>query len=694
MTVARQKELAELALAGGAQRTAVVEVAEIPFRPEFREACEANVCGHYKTCWMCPPDVGEIDELIARVKSYRYAFVFQTVDPLEDSFDIEGMEAAARRHSDLMQALMGDAKRIFGDETITLGAGRCHVCERCARADEEPCRYPDKAVPSLEAHGIAVSELAALCGMNYINGQNTVTFFGAFLYRQEDGMNITATIIKDGNRKQMQAEAGLLLSQILGDSGHSLDLPCGGKGTCLRCAVRTAGALSPPSEPERRRFSQAELDGGMRLACQTRALGDVQVEAPSAGAFERILAGEQAAGAARAPLFTRYGVAADIGTTTLCVQLHGLDGLLQTATAKNPQTAFGADVISRIEQALAGRGAELAATIRTRLAEMIAALAAEQGIPVEQIDAAVLTGNTTMLYLLAGQNPEPLSHAPFAADRLFGEFVPAAELRLPLAAGAQVYLPRCMSAFVGADITAAVLAGSMCETEETALLADIGTNGEIALWHKGELLCCSTAAGPAFEGVGITHGVYGVQGAIDRVWLEDGRIRCSTIGGAPAVGICGSGVVDALAAMLEAGVIDETGAFQLEDDELELREGVFITAQDVRMAQLAKGSVRAGIETLLQTAGVEKQMVKRFLIAGGFGNYLDLQNAARIGLVPPELLPCAQAIGNAAQSGAALLLRERDTIVRAERLAQSARTVALDANPVFTDNYMRCMMFE
>ncbi|MCL2033360.1 MAG: DUF2284 domain-containing protein [Oscillospiraceae bacterium] len=175
------ENLKDLALSLGAKNAAFVKVSDLSFRREFRAACEQNTCGKYKTCWMCPPDVGDIDEMIARAKAYENALVFQTVNQLEDSFDIEGMEAAAKKHTTLTTAILKAVRpRLPG--ALILGAGACHVCKACARLEDKPCINPENAIASLEAYGIAVSELAALCGMNYINGPNTVTFFGGVLF--------------------------------------------------------------------------------------------------------------------------------------------------------------------------------------------------------------------------------------------------------------------------------------------------------------------------------------------------------------------------------------------------------------------------------------------------------------------------------------------------------------------------------
>lgn len=181
MTADRQT-LVQTALQKGAENAAVISVGDIPFRREFRAACEQNTCGKFGRCWMCPPDVGDIDAMIEQAAAYRHALVYQTIGKLEDSFDIEGMEEAAFAHNALAQTLTDAVRPLLGKDMLRLGAGACHVCERCTRMDNEPCRHPDQALASLESYGIAVSELAALCKLKYINGTNTVTYFGAFLY--------------------------------------------------------------------------------------------------------------------------------------------------------------------------------------------------------------------------------------------------------------------------------------------------------------------------------------------------------------------------------------------------------------------------------------------------------------------------------------------------------------------------------
>lgn len=183
--MADEKVLVDIALKHGADRAAVIAVESIPFDAAFRKACEANSCGKYGRCWMCPPDVGDINEMIGKAREYDRAFVFQTVGQLEDSFDFEGMMDAAKHHNDIAQAVSDEVLPMLPG-ALVLGAGACQVCERCAKETEEPCRFPDKAIASLESYGIAVYQLAPLCGMKYINGTDTVTYFGTVLFGRGD----------------------------------------------------------------------------------------------------------------------------------------------------------------------------------------------------------------------------------------------------------------------------------------------------------------------------------------------------------------------------------------------------------------------------------------------------------------------------------------------------------------------------
>lgn len=297
------------------------------------------------------------------------------------------------------------------------------------------------------------------------------------------------------NGVTITAQQNTLLSEIL-----KMEKPCGGHAKCGKCKVVACGELSEVSDSEKRILTVTELLSGIRLACCTYAVGDCTVRVLNSVSNERILTDSVLTNIQADPQFKQYGVAIDIGTTTIAAKLFDKDGnMLSEACGLNPQQAFGADVISRIESALSGHADELTKSIRGKIDEIILQLARLAKINPSQIDGIVITGNSVMLSLLAGQSVEPFSHAPFMLSRKFGETLTAAELELySLTPEASVYLPPCISAFVGADITCAVLSSNLM-SERCAVLADIGTNGEIALNNNGKLSVCSTAAGPALK---------------------------------------------------------------------------------------------------------------------------------------------------------------------------------------------------
>lgn len=490
------------------------------------------------------------------------------------------------------------------------------------------------------------------------------------------------------NGEPRPARIGSPLSEIiLGEK------PCGGHGKCGKCKVFANGKLSLPSEAELKFLSKDELAAGIRLSCCTFAEGDCEVKSLESAIEAQIVTGGKQAGFKLNPTFENYGAAIDIGTTTLAARLYDTKGSLLAETSRlNPQSQFGADVISRIEAALGGSAQTLAVSIRRALCDILAELELSAKVDTKKIDSVVITGNTVMLSLLTLEDTEPFSHAPFAAKRLFGEVLKASELDLSvLSPEAKIHLPPCISAFVGADTVCALLATGLCE-HDSAMLVDIGTNGEMAVWHENRLNVCSTAAGPAFEGVGISMGMRGAAGAIDKVILSGEKLESHVIGGGDAIGICGSGLVDAAACMLEYEILDETGA--LDDDPFPLKDSVTITGRDIRMLQLAKSAICAGLLTLLESAGFEPEDVATLYIAGGFGNYLNKASAAKIGLLPCALAENSETVGNAALSGASMLLLDSGLMEKAKNMTAHAEVLDLSTNKSFSERYMLGMIFE
>ncbi len=474
----------------------------------------------------------------------------------------------------------------------------------------------------------------------------------------------------------IQTEPGVRLSDVLRAQGFEIISPCGGRGVCGKCAVMLNGQVSLPNT--------AEQKAGVRLACQAVLQGDAEVILPREQIMEGIELGSGSL-ASVDPMEGSYGAAVDIGTTTIALNLYDLKtgDCLSRCGMPNPQISVAADVMSRIGAAMAGRAGLLQTQVTGAVNTLLAQACSLAEIDISRVGSMVCTGNTTMLYLLTGKNPAALSHAPFEADHLFDETLSFCER--------ETYLPPCMHAFVGADTTCAVLASGLCGEKGTVLLCDVGTNGEIVLWKNGEMLVTSTAAGPAFEGAGISCGCGSVRGAIDSVSLKDGKPYVHVIGEEKAAGICGSGLIDAVAAALDLGIVDETGC--MTGEFFELSPSVRLLPGDIRAVQLAKAAIAAGIDTLLEEAGVCAEDIDVFYIAGGFGSHMKAKSAAAIGLFPESLISRTVTLGNVALSGAARLLLDRGAQKYAGEIAGLARHINLGGNPRFNNNYMEHMMF-
>lgn len=481
---------------------------------------------------------------------------------------------------------------------------------------------------------------------------------------------------------EIPAESGELISAVLSRAAIDFALPCAGNHTCGKCKVRVTGKCGAPDDTEARMLSAEELSLGVRLACCCRVNGNACVTLP-AGQSAAVLAW------AKLPDFERtergFGLAADIGTTTVAMRLidRTTGEILATASAENRQRRYGADVISRVSACAAHGTAAVSAVIIEQIEDL--ARQCMQCAHIAKVDECVVTGNTAMLHLFAGLDPASLGASPFAVQSYFGR---VSDHRV---AGAPVYLPRAVGAFVGADITCAILASGMTRQTGTTLLVDIGTNGEMALCQNGTLRCCATAAGPAFEGAGLSMGMPAAGGAIRAVSLCNGEVRFDVIGEQKALGICGSGVIDALRVMKELDIIDESG--YLEEDFFIGSSGVRVTQQDIRQIQLAKSAVCAGILTLLHSAGVTPRDIERFYIAGGFGGSMNSRSAAAIGLYPAELEGKMVCIGNGALGGASMLLLNRKARREAEFIAKQAEEISLSTSPFFTEAYVACMVF-
>ncbi len=595
----------------------------------------------------------------------------------------------------------------------------------------------------------------------------------------------------------VQVAAGTSLSEAAQQAGLSISTPCGGKGTCGKCQVLVwSGEVSGITAAEEKMLSEEQLRRGLRLACQTQALGDVEVEvveqqrvvvrkelsddslrdvelSPRVKRLELSLEppvlGDQRSdlsrlwGAAgqdccecrallavleKLPAVLRdgefqvaatmmddllveveplasaaetLGVAVDIGTTTIVAYIINLrTGQLEaTSSTLNPQTVHGADVISRIAY---GRDepngrtvlqAEVVAAIDNLIADALADIGASN----RQLYEMTVVGNTAMHHLLLGLDPQYIAQAPYIPVATQPLTLYARDLGIPMHEGGQVFTLPIVAGFVGADTVGVMTAADICNRGPTLAL-DIGTNGEVILWSGERLLCASTAAGPAFEGAKISQGMYAAPGAISRVDLENGDLRIGTIDDEPARGICGSALFDITAALLASGALGVNGRMADSEDGLppgiaarmfgegnerrvllaaeeDAHEGqaVYLTQRDVREIQLAKGAVRAGVEVLLEEAGMAASELEEVLLAGAFGNHIRPESAVGMGILPRVPLERIKGVGNAAGAGAVMALCSERWRTLACELAARAEHIELASSASFQTRFMETMLF-
>lgn len=513
------------------------------------------------------------------------------------------------------------------------------------------------------------------------------------------------TVYNDFGSRRVEAHEGeTLYSVIKRIQGVTFDAPCGGRRTCGKCKVKASGAISDISECELDALSEREIADGIRLACCTIVAGDCEVWLQGAGDMSIQTDGMSTASFELSPASgpdgkpAKWGAAVDIGTTTVAVYLCDLENGIIAATDAfvNPQRAYGADVITRLEYIIKNHPAnteELRAALLGDINASVARLCASVGIAPQDVGCMSLAGNTVMQHIAAGRDARGIANAPFTVDTLFGYSVSAAEAGLAIDPHASVYYMPCFAAYVGGDIASGLVAAGVDQSEGTTLFIDVGTNGEMGLGNKNGICLCATAAGPAFEGAHIDCGMAGVTGAINEVWVDDGEIRFSVIGGTEPRGICGSGLIDAVAALLEIGEVDETGRLE-ENYYLDREHNVYISPHDIRELQLAKAAVCGGIMTLLDDAGQKPSDITRVALAGGFGAHINRHSACRIGLIPPELEDKIEVVGNTAGMGAVAYLMSASVRDRIGKISGPiTRYLELSGNEFFMDAYIEQMMF-
>lgn len=473
-------------------------------------------------------------------------------------------------------------------------------------------------------------------------------------------------------KRNIEAAAGENLLHVLRSAGFCVNAACGGNGSCGKCKVC--------------------IDGEEVLACRRVIDRDMTITLPGAEGAHIITDGISQPTAISCK--DGFCLAFDIGTTTVAgYLLNGKTGReLCCESTLNPQVSYGADIISRIQYALRGHMEELTTVIRKCVADLAGSLCNKAGVDPGQVIIVSIVGNPAMQQFFLGIRPDNLVQIPFSPILTQAKTAKAKDY-LPLFENAELLIIPDISGFVGADTLACILATGLHKKEELTLLVDIGTNGEMVLGNKYRMVACSTAAGPALEGANIHFGMRGQTGAIDHVWLEDGQFRCSVIGGSQAVGICGSGIIDAVAAALEAGLINERGRIQNEDRRVPLTHRLYLTQEDIRQVQLAKGAIAAGIELMAAHLGVDLQNIQKVYLAGAFGTFMDPASACRIGLLPSGLEAKITAVGNAAGSGAKMLACSSQELHLAQGLVKQVELIELASVPAFQRCFAQNMRF-
>ena len=527
-------------------------------------------------------------------------------------------------------------------------------------------------------------------------------------------------ILPGGRRRPL--EAGKTILDHLRQAATPVTAHCGGRGECRACAVTVGGddLLSPRTAIE----DSVLADPGQRLACQAVVVGTggtIRVEVPLYPRYSIVERGMRPAigfsppvrvsresGTPQVTLEGRslgpyegeaYGVALDIGTTTLALRWLDLsDGRNPdrfSASVLNPQIRFGDNVIDRVRYATTSPGG--ARELQQCLVTAINGLLSCGAVRPDHIYEMAVAGNSVMRDLLLGRPVGGLGAYPFEPVSIAAVDADAASLGIAISPRGNVHALPLIGHFVGADTLALVLATEMHRREEVTMAIDLGTNTEIAIGNSEGILVTSCASGPAFEGSGIGCGTGSVEGAIERLRIDSqGRVSYETIGNGPPVGVCGSGLIDALAALLDRGIIDRAGRFRDGRERFTIaggERGIYLDGKDLDSLKLAKAAIAAGAGVLLERAGVDIDSVKKLFLAGAFGTYIDVAGAGRIGMLPRVPSGRVVKVGNASIEGAAMVLLSQECRREAQELAPRIAHVSLEQDPGFQDRFIEELTF-
>ena len=493
---------------------------------------------------------------------------------------------------------------------------------------------------------------------------------------------------------KLEVASGTQLQDVLFAQG--VEFPCGGRGRCKGCRVKVLKGILPVGEEEKKMLTDAELAGGWRLACRHSIAGDLKLELAQ---WEMPILSDQSTFK-----FTPregLGVAIDLGTTTIAAQLLDLrnGNVLAVGTALNLQARHGGDIMSRVDFALRGGQAELQRLVREQLGGMASQLLSNHAklCPTwdkvsdagNDLNKIIIVGNTVMHHLFCGVNIAPLAGHPFEPQQPGRFQFSPGQLEWNLPEKTVVEFLPCIGGFVGSDILAGIVATGLHESRGLMVLMDLGTNGEVVVGNHERLLCTSTAAGPAFEGARISMGMRAATGAISEVRVQNGAVACRVISGGAPRGLCGSGLVDAVAVGLELKWIQSNGRMTL-DGSMPLAGSVSLLPADVRELQLAKGAIATGLRMLATRFGATLDDIQQLHLAGAFGNYISRASAQRIGLLRLPINRIVPA-GNTALLGAKRALFEKAAAW--DDIASRVEHIALNEDAEFQDIYAGEMRF-
>lgn len=496
-------------------------------------------------------------------------------------------------------------------------------------------------------------------------------------------------------------ETSLLEAMI--EQGIYLSADCSGRGTCGKCKIQLIEGFLDITSDDRIKFSAQELEQGYRLACRAYPQTNCTLHLISSGETDfKIITENRQGSVLNDTREEDYVIAIDIGTTTIAASLVGLQSrkVLITDAAVNKQRAFGTDVVSRIKASNEGKRELLKEVIQKDLHTGIQNLVEKSGISKNKLKRISIAGNTTMGHLLLGYSCQGLGSYPFAPVDISTSILPFRDVMGSDYLNIPVTILPGISAYVGGDIVAGLLACDFDQTDKPCLLVDLGTNGEMAVGNKDRILVTSAAAGPAFEGGNISCGTGSIAGAVCDIAINEHGNKLHTIADQPPVGICGTGVVALVSELVQSELADCTGL--LCDQYFESGYPVVVykgnkiifTQKDMREFQMAKAAIRAGIETLIRRYGITLEEIDTVYLAGGFGYQINLEKAMRVGLLPKEFSGKIEAVGNSALGGAVTYLTDDKAPVRVEKILTVSSEISLSNEKEFNDLYVNCMFFE